>query len=638
MTFVSFAQNREDVVLFRALKGVTAGFYIDVGAHDPSLDSVTRAFYERGWHGINLEPSGFWFSRLANARPRDINLNIAVSNTDSELEFDDIAGTGLSTCNTSIGQQHREAGIYPVTRRRVAAASLNSICEANAVTEVHFLKIDVEGTEKAVLEGMDFQKIRPWIVVVEAVDPISLAPTHGEWELLLINADYEFVLFDGLNRFYYDRRRPGIRQHLLAPANVLDKYVVAPVPPIYPAFSPGFGINLIGNLSGGVGLSVITRGIASLLKSHNIPFSVFDVPHAWGNSQPSTEFGEHLVENVDQFCHPVNLYVLPTVFFETFFQENPAFLARERLHIANLWWEASRLPPHWIGMLSRFDGILAMSDFIADVSRNSLPMTPTLSGEAPLDLPENIRTDRTEFGLPDSAVVFVASLDPNSDPERKNPEALVAAFRAAFPASDQGVRLVIRLNNAATDFGRFTAQRLLQLAEGDGRIGLLLKPMGYDQILSLYACADIYLSFHRGEGLGLGMLESMALGKAVIATGWSGNLSFMNHSNSALLRYRLVPVSGSYGFFRPEVIGHDARWADPVLEDAVAWMRLLKNEPKQRHALGARARVSAWEYQRKAKEVRWITELDDLWRAQRHLPAVVEKLSHPSNRISRPVG
>lgn len=637
MTFISFAQNREDVVLFRALKDVTAGFYIDVGAHDPSLDSVTRAFYERGWHGINLEPSSFWFSRLLAARPRDINLNLAVSSTDGELEFNDIAGTGLSTSNADISQQHRDAGIYPVSKRRVAAASLKSICEANAVAEVHFLKIDVEGTEKSVLEGMDFQKIRPWIVVVEAIDPISLAPTHSEWEHLLINAGYQFALFDGLNRFYCDHKRPSIRQRLLAPANVLDKYVVAPASLADPVFSPGFGINLIGNLSGGVGLGVITRGIASLLKSRNIPFSIFDVPHAWGCSQPNATFAEHLVESAERLCHPVNLYVLPTIFFETFFREHPVFLASKRLHIANLWWEASRLPPHWIGMLSRFDGILAMSDFIADVCRNSLPMTPTLYGETPLDLPENIRSDRKEFGLPDNAIVFVASLDPNSDPERKNPEALVAAFRAAFPISDQDVRLVIRLNNAATDFGRITAQRLLQLAEGDGRVGLLLQPMGYDQILSLYACADIYLSFHRGEGLGLGMLESMALGKAVIATGWSGNLSFMNHSNSALLRYRLAPVSGNYGFFRPEVIGHDARWADPVLEDAVAWMRLLRNEPQQRQALGARARASAWEYQQKAKKADWLIELDDLWQAQRHLPSVVEKLSHPSNRISHPV-
>ena len=399
--------------------------------------------------------------------------------------------------------------------------------------------------------------------------------------------------------------------------------------------APHFGINLIANFGSGVGLGVISRGIAGLLKSREIPFSIFDVPHAWGTPQSDAQFAEHLVAHPDALSHPINLYVLPTVFFVNFFENNPVFLARPRLHVANIWWEASRLPPQWTDMLSRFDGILAMSDFIADICRNSLAVTPTLYGEAPLGLPTNVRANRAEFGLPVDAVVFVASLDPNSDPERKNPEALIDAFRSAFPVADRQVRLVLRLNNAATTLGQAVAQRLLQLAAGDGRIGLLLEPMRYDQVLSLYACADIYLSLHRGEGLGLGMLESMALGKAVIATGWSGNLSFMNHSNSALLRYRLIPVAGSYDFFRPEMIGHDARWADPVLEDAVAWMRHLRHDRDARDALGARAKASAENYQQKAYGGGWLKELEDLWLAQRHLPAVIEKLSYPARQAAQ---
>jgi len=49
VTFISYAQNHEDVLLYRALKGVGKGFYIDVGANDPEEDSVTKAFYDRGW-------------------------------------------------------------------------------------------------------------------------------------------------------------------------------------------------------------------------------------------------------------------------------------------------------------------------------------------------------------------------------------------------------------------------------------------------------------------------------------------------------------------------------------------------------------------------------------------------------------
>lgn len=391
--------------------------------------------------------------------------------------------------------------------------------------------------------------------------------------------------------------------------------------------APGFGINLIGNFSGGVGLGVATRAIAALLSRHSVPFSILDVPHAWGERQSDTRFDAHLVRGTDALRYPVNLYALPTIFFETLFQANPGLLAAKRFHVANIWWEATQFPPHWIGMLSKFDAILALSDFIADVCRNSLPMTPTLRGEYPLDLPQDIRASRVEFDLPDEAIVFVASLDPNSDPERKNPAALIAAFRAAFPASDNDVRLVIRLNNAATDLGRITVQHLMKLADPDRRITLLLEPMRHDQILSLYACADVYLSLHRAEGLGLGMLEAMSLGTAVIATGWSGNLSFMDHGNSALLRYRFVPVAGSYDFFRPEVIGRNARWADPVLEDAVTWMRHLRHNRQLREALAAKGRAAALEYRRKAEQAHWLGELVELWRLRNHVPPVIEKLS-----------
>ena len=79
MTFISYAQNLEDVMLYRALKDVHKGFYIDVGAQDPVFDSVTNAFYERGWRGINIEPLQQWFDRLTAYRPDDINLQLAAS-------------------------------------------------------------------------------------------------------------------------------------------------------------------------------------------------------------------------------------------------------------------------------------------------------------------------------------------------------------------------------------------------------------------------------------------------------------------------------------------------------------------------------------------------------------------------------
>lgn len=338
-----------------------------------------------------------------------------------------------------------------------------------------------------------------------------------------------------------------------------------------------------------------------------------------------------MVDKPGDLVHPVNLYVLSITHFQSFINENPEIFAGQHLHIANVWWEASKLPPPWVKTLARFDGVLAMSNFIADTCRNNLSMTPTLYGEFPLELPQEVHRDRGAFGFPENAVVFVASFDPNSDPARKNPDALITAFRAAFPANDLDARLVIRLNNAATKMGQQVVQHLRQQMQGDDRIRLVLEPMSYDRVLSFYASADVYLSFHRGEGLGLGLLESMRLGTPVIATGWSGNLSFMDHSNSGLLRYRLIPVSGNYDFLRPEALGPDARWADPVLEDAITWMRRLRHDSSLRETLGVKAKLATQAYQEKASEAAWITQLNNLWQTQRHLPGVVEKLSFRTN-------
>jgi glycosyltransferase involved in cell wall biosynthesis len=219
-------------------------------------------------------------------------------------------------------------------------------------------------------------------------------------------------------------------------------------------------------------------------------------------------------------------------------------------------------------------------------------------------------------------------LTPIAIPVRKNPGDLVRAFQRAFPAGNEAVRLLIRLNNADTDLGRAVAAQLQKLAMGDARIRLLLAPMSYPEVISLYASADVFVSLHRGEGLGLGLMEAMALGKPVIATGWSGNMSFMNQSNSCLVRYRLTEVSGHWDFFKPAFIGTEARWAVPVLEDAVSWMRALHADKALCNRIGTNARVHALAYQVRAFEASWIGELAAMYCVQALLPRAVRKYSN----------
>ncbi|MEN3009742.1 MAG: FkbM family methyltransferase, partial [Candidatus Bipolaricaulaceae bacterium] len=222
--FVSFSQNGEDVMLYRALKGIPKGFYIDVGAWDPIVDSVTNAFYERGWRGINIEPCRNYYEKLVVNRPEDVNLMVVVSNQRGLVKFFEVTGTGLSTTKKELADFYKKQG-YEVKEYLIPSLPLTEICAANNVKEIHFLKIDVEGAEKEVVESLDFEVYRPWIVLIEAVDPITKEPVTPEWEAVLFRHGYEFVYYDGLNRFYLAREKADLKKAFATPPGFFDGFI-----------------------------------------------------------------------------------------------------------------------------------------------------------------------------------------------------------------------------------------------------------------------------------------------------------------------------------------------------------------------------------------------------------------------------
>ena len=226
MSFVSYAQNYEDVMLFRALRGIEHGFYIDVGAQDPVGDSVTKAFYEKGWRGINIEPVAHWFQRLVADRPHDINLQVAVSDGPGKVHLFEVVDTGLSTTDPDFAKQYALAG-YQICESDVDCLTLDNICKSQRVDEVHFLKIDCEGCEAAVLRGFPLDRLRPWVILLEATAPNSQQPVYMEWEPLLTTSGYHFVYEDGLNRFYVADEHSELDPAFSHPPNVFDYFVRA---------------------------------------------------------------------------------------------------------------------------------------------------------------------------------------------------------------------------------------------------------------------------------------------------------------------------------------------------------------------------------------------------------------------------
>ncbi len=241
---VSYAQNFEDVMLWRALGRVREGFWIDVGAHDPDKHSITRAFSERGWRGVNLEPVQTHFARLQAARPRDLNLNLAAAAAPGRLSFHRIGTTGLSTLDADIAAAHARNG-WEVETENVDVTTLAEICRRHVSGQVHFLKIDVEGAEREVLLGADFTVCRPWIVLVEAIRPDTGEPSHAAWEPILLTAGYHFVWFDGLNRFYLaEEHLEELVPHFVIPlrldgeSSLISHEDDQPPPPDQPVASP----------------------------------------------------------------------------------------------------------------------------------------------------------------------------------------------------------------------------------------------------------------------------------------------------------------------------------------------------------------------------------------------------------------
>ena len=224
--FISYAQNFEDVMLWRALKHIECGFYIDVGANDPDVDSITKAFYDHGWRGINVEPISDWFEKIQEKRPRDINLQLAAGSKKGDLVIYELPDTGLSTTDKSTAQRHEEKHGFRNLERTVPVETLTEICHRFHVAPIHFLKIDVEGAEKDVLLGIDFSVIRPWIVLVESTLPLTQVEAYEQWEPILLDAGYEYVYFDGLSRFYIAQEHSEIKTFFSTPPNIFDGFVL----------------------------------------------------------------------------------------------------------------------------------------------------------------------------------------------------------------------------------------------------------------------------------------------------------------------------------------------------------------------------------------------------------------------------
>lgn len=356
---------------------------------------------------------------------------------------------------------------------------------------------------------------------------------------------------------------------------------------------PEFGFNLYGYLTANIGLGVAGRNTARMLISNGVPVRLDDVSAGRGMRGAERSLVSEIERTRALPPLAVNLFHLnPDQMLYLLNPLSSRVGVRDQMQVCVPFWELPRLPHAWLGPLAAMDLVLAPTRYIEQAVRTALPDARVVHFPQAVHVPGGILPDRKRFDLPDDAVVFVTSFDLRSDVERKNPWAVVRAFRRAFPDRPD-VRLVIKVNNAEYSSAFPAIVRRLEEEARDARIRVLDERMSYTDVLTLYASADVLVSLHRAEGLGLSLLEAMALGKPVIATAFSGTMDFTDARNSLLVDYRMVPVDASTQYAYSRAFAGEQMWAEADVAQAAGHMSLLAEDPSLRHAMGARARQSA---------------------------------------------
>ena len=224
--FVSYAQNFEDVALWRALKHVRNGFFVDLGAQHPVIDSVTRAFSDHGWRGLHVEPVPHYAALLRQDRPGDAVVEKAIGAAPGRMTLHVIEDSGLSTLDAEAARAGEKWLGRTSHAIEVEVITLDMLLAPYAGQDIHFMKIDIEGAEEAALSGWSSDRFRPWIILIEATLPNSQTPSHYGWEPILIRNKYVFAYFDGLNRFYVAREHADLIAPISKPPSVFDGYVL----------------------------------------------------------------------------------------------------------------------------------------------------------------------------------------------------------------------------------------------------------------------------------------------------------------------------------------------------------------------------------------------------------------------------
>jgi len=394
-------------------------------------------------------------------------------------------------------------------------------------------------------------------------------PSHGIAKTYLLTPDWQRAVPHGLTASGWGE----LLRYIATTHGITDRWLRNAKRPNY--LRDDNGVNILGHFRYPSGLGEAVRQNEIALQRSGFRTTRRDLP---------ITFDCDWSDRADYLdVEPFDITLINTTPFTFAGEELPRcglHLRQGVYRIASWFWELESFPDEPITRLGPIDEIWAPTEFIANSVRTKLQDKPVISMLPGIETPPPTHRTRTEFGLRDDATVFLFMFDMSSVFERKNPLAIIEAYRKAF-RPDENVQLVIKVSRGDRD----PTNLVKLLASG---ITVIDRMMSREESFGLLHQCDCVVSLHRSEGLGLSLGEGMLLGKPVIATGYSGNVDFMPADATLLVDYRRVMIEHDIPPYPRGAI-----WAEPDVEHAARHMRWVHDHRAAAKALGEKGREAA---------------------------------------------